>query len=166
MRTLLTARADPDVREADGMGALHVACTRNQLGCLRLLIEAGADVELPTADRAKARPLHVAAGAHAYGVGISGVLALLDGGADPTAARADGQTAAALAPPGSRAHRALLGELGAWAARGGADEPRALTPRAALVHAVGRGDRRRLLELLQRHTDPDSLDEHGGVRAV
>ena len=28
------------------MGPLHVACLRNQLACLRLLLAAGADVEL------------------------------------------------------------------------------------------------------------------------
>ena len=72
------------------MGPLHVACLRNQLACLRLLLAAGANVELQTCDRLRARPLHVAAGAYAYGVGLPGVQALLEAGADPTAARADG----------------------------------------------------------------------------
>ena len=93
---LLASGADPDVVEPDGMGPLHVACLRNQLACLRLLLAAGANVELQTCDRLRARPLHVAAGAYAYGVGLPGVQALLEAGADPTATRADGQSGASL----------------------------------------------------------------------
>ena len=156
---LLASRADPDVVEPDGMGPLHVACLRNQLACLQLLLAAGADVELQTCDRMRARPLHVAAGNDRYGVGLPGVQALLEAGADPTAARADGQSSASLAPSGSRVHRTLLASLAAWAMH--APPPAELPSRAALVHAAAAGRCGRVLELLQRHTDPDSVDEHG-----
>ena len=80
------------------MGPLHVACLRNQLACLRLLLAAGANVELQTCDRLRARPLHAAAGASAYGVGLPGVQALLEAGADPALKNAAGELPSKIAP--------------------------------------------------------------------
>ena len=54
---LLQQRADPDSFDADGMGALHVACARNRLALLQLLLSAGADVELATRDARRFVPL-------------------------------------------------------------------------------------------------------------
>ena len=144
----------PYLRHARQAGALHVACAQSRLWPLLVLLEAGADVELVTRDRWRQRALHLAAFS-SLGVGHAGVSALLAAGADPTATRCDGRTAASLAPR-TRTQKELRAAEGSWAA---ASERR--LPRAALVHAVAAGRTERVLELLQHGTDPDSVDEHG-----
>jgi ankyrin repeat protein len=152
--TLLGQRADPDSFDARGIGALHVACAQSRLWPLHVLLEAGADVELVTRDRWKQRALHVASFS-TLGVGHAGVTHLLGAGADPTATRCDGRTAASLAPR-SRTQKELRAAETSWAAT---DERK--LPRAALVHAVAAGRTERVLALLKHGTDPDSIDEHG-----
>ena len=143
MGRLLRAGADPDVLEKEtGLGALHAAAMRNQLAALRLLLEAGANVEQGAHDRRNTRPLHSAVTA-TYGVGLPGVLALLEAGADPTAVRADGATPITLAlarrGAGVTIHRALVAAQAEWARA--TDKPktsqvrRAHTPPHADTHA-------------------------------
>ena len=158
---LLQQRADPDSYDADGMGALHVACSRNRLGLLQLLLSAGADVELASRDARRSRALHIA-GFYAYGVGAAGVRILLSHGADPTAENAKRQTPAAVLPPGSRLERKLSVAAETW--RDGGDSA-PLVHRATLAHAVACGRLARVRSLLVRRTHPDSSDEHGASGA-
>ena len=134
-----------------------MACAQSRLWPLLVLLEAGADVELVTRDRWRQRALHLASFS-TLGVGHAGVTALLAAGADPTATRCDGRTAASLAPR-TRTQKELRAAESSWAAT--SEQARQRLPRAALVHAVAAGRTERVLQLLQHGTDPDSVDEHG-----
>jgi hypothetical protein len=61
---LLAARADPDATDWRGMGAVHLCCQSDRAATLAILTEllaAGVDIEQPTRDRWRYRPLHMAA---------------------------------------------------------------------------------------------------------
>ena len=116
------------------------------------LLTSGADIEQPTSDRWRLRPLHVAARGHG-----ALVRALLAFGASPLATSADGKRASAKAPAGSRAAADLRAAEALWEAPLGP-----LVSRAALVAAIGRGGRlMRVRELLLRRTSPNSFDRRG-----
>ena len=153
---LLASRADPDSCDAHGLGALHVACAHNQPALLGLLLEAGADIEQPSHTRQRVRALHAAAATAKSAEGVACVSKLIAAGANPTATRADGRTAAQISAEGSRQRRALLALEVTWKAREGERHPR-----PALVHAVAAGRVMRVAELLDCRTHPDSSDEHG-----
>ena len=155
-RELLQMHADPDSIGQHGLGALHVACTHTQPQLLALLLEAGADVELPSETRHGIRPLHAAAATASRAEGFACVSQLLAAGANPTATRVDGRTPAQLTQDNTRTRRALHSAEALWALH---DTER--TPRPALVHAVATGKAMRVQELLQAHTHSDSMDEHG-----
>ena len=158
---LLERNADPDAFDSDGLGALHIACARNRLALLHLLLSAGADVELISQDTRKLRPLHIAIQS-AYGVGLAGVGALLAHGADPWTTRADGKAAVTIAC-GTKFARLVSPVADTWR---GAPEGAPLVRRAALPCAVACGRRARVRALLLAHnTLPDSTDEHGNAGA-
>ena len=156
VRELLELHADPDSIDQHGLGALHVACAHTQPQLLALLLEAGADVELPADTRHGIRPLHAAAATASRAEGFACVSQLLAAGADPTATRVDGRTPAQLTQDNTRARRALHSAEALWALH---DTER--TPRPALVHAVATGKAMRVQELLLARTHSDSIDEHG-----
>ena len=79
--------------------ALHAASKHKHTAIVRMLIEARANLELPTADGTLTRPLHFAAASGS----MASVQALLDAGADPAAANADGRNAAGV----GSAHREI-----------------------------------------------------------
>lgn len=84
---------DPDMEDGDGRTALHFAAGLGSEECIRVLAEAGADVERKERSGGGLTPLHVAAGYARPGA----VKALLELGADPEKADDRGRTAVDLA---------------------------------------------------------------------
>ncbi|KAJ6819695.1 uncharacterized protein M6B38_400810 [Iris pallida] len=84
---------DPDAEDGDGRTALHFAAGLGSEDCIRILAEAGADVERKERSGGGLTPLHVAAGYARPGA----VKALLELGADPETADDRGRTAVDLA---------------------------------------------------------------------
>ena len=156
---LLLQGADPDSFDTDGMGALHVACSRNRLTLLHLLLSSGADVELISRDARGSRPLHTAIQHEKHGVGVVGVGALLAFGADPLAERGDRKSADTLAA-NTKFARLVTPASDAWASAGVAH-----VHRAALPHAVASGRAARVRALVAQRTHPDSADENGNAGA-
>ncbi|CAL8266401.1 unnamed protein product [Gadus morhua 'NCC'] len=60
VRLLLNHGAAPDLMTADGSAPLHLAAAARALGCCVLLLDGGAEVNLPTRD-SRLTPLHLAA---------------------------------------------------------------------------------------------------------
>ncbi|RWW81133.1 hypothetical protein BHE74_00010504 [Ensete ventricosum] len=88
-----SAARDPDAEDPDGRTALHFAAGLGSEECVRLLAEAGADVDRPERAGGGLTPLHVAAG---YGQPAA-ARALLAAGADPGALDGRGRTPLELA---------------------------------------------------------------------
>ena len=155
-QALLSRRADPDSRDGHGLGALHIACAHSQPALLSLLLEAGADIEMPSENRFRVRAIHAAAATARSAEGVQCINKLLLAGANPTATRADGRMPSQIAPTGSRVRRTLHMAESGWKSREGER-----VTRAALVHSVASGRTMRVAELLDCRTHPDSVDEHG-----
>lgn len=85
-----------DARTSQGRTALHYAATEGQNGCIRILLDAGADVH--ALDNAGQTALHLVA-THGHGTCVK---ILLDAGADPTLTDGHGFSAIALAERGGR----------------------------------------------------------------
>ena len=98
-QVLLKSQAYPDARDAEGRTPLYYAARRNQLGFLRLLLEAAADVN--TVANNGSSPLHAAAEAGH----VACVTLLLDCGAEESTGKGG-----VVAPCGTALH---------WAARRG-----------------------------------------------
>lgn len=81
-------RRDPNAEDAQGRTAMHFAAGLGSEECLRLLVEAGADVGHAERAGGGLTPLHIAAG---YGR-ATGVRALLELGADAEAPDGKGRT--------------------------------------------------------------------------
>ena len=91
---LLRRRANVNSTNAKGKSSLHEAAKHGRSEVVRLLLLAGADLELVTNwKRSQMRALHYAARSG----DLESVSLLLAAGADPAAATADGETAALLA---------------------------------------------------------------------
>ena len=153
---LLSSRADPDTVDWRGMCAMHVCCATDRAASLVILAEllaAGADVEQPTRDRWRLRPLHVAA---RLPNGTATARALIHFGASPLANSADGKRPHETASRDSQCAKDLAAAAAVWEAAAGP-----WVPRAALVSAIGRGRLMRASELLVRRTSPNSTDKHG-----
>ena len=147
---LLRRYANPDAYDpAKQRTALHAAAKHKHVKILRMLLQAGANVELPTSDGSSMRPLHLAA---ASGV-IQAVELLLNARADPAAANADGQNAAGAAYQNRDIQKLLYRQLTLGASSGGA-----AFPSAELVMASGRGDVPLATKLLRARADPNSSD--------
>lgn len=92
MRELIEKGADKDVRFNRGRGlcgnftALHAAAELGGVDAIAVLVEAGADLEVPTDQMST--PMHLAASAGA----TDAVVALLHAGADPHARDSEGAT--------------------------------------------------------------------------
>jgi len=155
VESLLAGGASADSSDG-GLPALHAACMHNRTELLPLLLAAGADVERRSADAGRGTPLHAALHSP-LASGAAAIVLLLRHGADPTATRADGLTAAALAsrstPDGRRSLRLLTEAAALW----GSEK----APRPSLVHAAASGRVRRLRALLSSRADPDARDSHG-----
>ena len=153
---LLRARANPCAHDMRGQAALHIVCQMDRGSISRALLAellaAGADVEQPTADRWRLRPLHLAARTQ----GMSVLRALLAFGASPLATSADGKRASAKASSqGTKAE--LRAYEATWEASAGP-----LVARPALVAAIEHSQRlMRVRELLTKHTSPNSTDRRG-----
>ncbi|XP_063841009.1 ankyrin repeat domain-containing protein 29-like [Scylla paramamosain] len=86
-----------DCRDAWGRTPLHAAATTENSRCLRILLQAGADVNLASGPRAEGRTcLHLAS---EHGA-VENIRLLLDHGADLLAKDANGMTALDLAEHG------------------------------------------------------------------
>jgi ankyrin repeat protein len=94
-------------RNRQGNTPLHAALAGRRAGTARLLVQRGADVNLP--DAAGWTPLHLAA----HEGNVEMVRDLLEAGADPHAARGDGQTplGVALAEGNGEVAGVLRGEV-------------------------------------------------------
>ncbi|KAK3863842.1 hypothetical protein Pcinc_030421 [Petrolisthes cinctipes] len=90
-----------DCRDAWGRTPLHAAATTEASRCLRILLQAGADVNLASGPRAEGRTcLHIAS---EHGA-VENIRLLLDHGADLLAKDANGLTALDLAEQGDHAN--------------------------------------------------------------
>ena len=147
VRSLLSAGADPDVAQGDGLTALHLAAEAGQLQIMELLLRAGADVE-PTTRIGHYTPLHLAS----LTGQVDAVRLLLDAGANPAVtATTSGATPlhlAAKALGGEGAVRALLEHK----APANAGEYVAGQTPLMFAAAYGRGEAIR--ELLKHGADP------------
>ena len=158
VKSLLGAKVSPDACDARGMSALHWACELGRPAQVHLLLRAGGNVELPTRDGLRRRPLHVAASCRSAPRARTIIRFLLSAGANPTARCSDGRTAASFAPV-SRVQRDLVLAEAEWRSRVNRRGP--LVSRPALVHAVVADRPTRVAYLLAQGADPDSLDEGG-----
>ncbi|XP_045118224.1 probable E3 ubiquitin-protein ligase XBOS31 isoform X1 [Portunus trituberculatus] len=102
-----------DCRDAWGRTPLHAAATTENSRCLRILLQAGADVNLASGPRAEGRTcLHLAS---EHGA-VENIRLLLDHGADLLAKDANGMTALDLAEHGDHEQcmTVLKGAAGKW----------------------------------------------------
>ena len=120
-----------------------------------MLLEAGADVELPSKNSQRLCALHVAATHAMRSEGLACVAKLLNAGANPCRDASKGRTAAEAAQ-GAKPRKRLRKAEEKWLARDGER-----TCRPALVHAVALNREQQIHDLLAVRTHPDSNDEHG-----
>ena len=129
--------------------ALHAASKHKHVAIVKMLLRAGANVELTTADGAGMRALHFAASRGSMDI----VRELLEAGADPAAANAEGRNAASLAKEHPAIQSLLYERLSSGATASGT-----LFPSAELVLAASRGNFRAAVRLLRAQADPNSTD--------
>jgi len=158
VRALLTADASPDIADARGMTALHWACEGGRTALVKLLTRAGANIELPTQDALRRRPIHLAASCRSAARARATVRYLLAAGVNPTTRCTDGRRAATFAM-NSRVQRDLVLAEAEWRSSTFGSGP--LVRRPTLAHAVIAGRLGRVEQLLAQRTDPDSSDESG-----
>jgi len=156
VRALLTADASPDIADARGMTALHWACEGGRTALVKLLTRAGANIELPTQDALRRRPIHLAASCRSAARARATVRYLLAAGVNPTTRCTDGRRAATFAM-NSRVQRDLVLAEAEWRSSTFGSGP--LVRRPTLAHAVIAGRLGRVEQLLAQRTDPDSSDE-------
>ena len=149
---LLQRRADVNSTRAGNKAkvALHEAAKYKHYDVLVLLLNAGADFEVPTNDKHQMRPLHYAARAGH----LPCVRQLLDVSADPTATTADGLTPKSFATQAPEVARLLQEALELTVRQ--SSERRFAT--AELVDAAKRGNMSRVRSLLVSQADPESTD--------
>jgi uncharacterized protein len=93
VRTILSADLDCiDHHGPDGFSAIGLAAALGHLDLLAFLIDRGADLENPSGDPTRTRPLHRAAAHSNSGLATTIARILLEAGADPNAQRKDGHT--------------------------------------------------------------------------
>lgn len=93
LRELLQKAPDgPDAVAEDGFGVLGLAVYFGRSDAVRLLLEAGADPNAPSANEARVRPLHSAAAQRDAEISLAMTRLLLEWKADPNVAQAGGWT--------------------------------------------------------------------------
>jgi uncharacterized protein len=140
---LLKARADVNLREADGTTALYWAATKNDVAIATALIRAGANVA--TASRYGVTPLQVAC----LNGNASFIELLLKSGADANASTPAGETALMTA-----SRTGVAGAVNALLAHGADPNVKeSLRGQTALMWAAGEGHSEAIKALLERGAD-------------
>ncbi len=147
VRSALEEGADVDGARGDGMTAVHAASESGHADVVRILISAGAEVEVRTRV-AGYTPLHLAARRGHVDV----VAALLEGGADPTAVtESSGATAVHLAAAAVRGSEVVRLLVRAGANPNARERSADQTP---LVFAAAAGRAAAIGELIEAGADP------------
>uniref|UniRef100_S4RQD0 ZU5 domain-containing protein n=1 Tax=Petromyzon marinus TaxID=7757 RepID=S4RQD0_PETMA len=147
---LLDKGANPNVRALNGFTPLHIACKKNRIRVMELLLKYGASIEAVT--ESGLTPMHVSA----FMGNLNIVLILLQGGASPNATNVRGETALHMAARAGQTEvvRSLL--------RNGAQVDAKAREEQTPLHIAARLGKLEIVQLLLQHmASPDAATSNG-----